>query len=253
MRLKGKAAIVTGAASGIGEATATLFAEEGARVLLTDVNAEAGEAVAKAIREKGGAAAFFEADMSQEGECQRVAEACLEAFGRIDILVNNAGRFVMKGVEATPEDWKTVMETNVYGYAYMMRFAAAEMRKQGGGSIVNVASVSSVIAQPQMATYNASKGAVLQLTRCAALDLNPDNIRVNCVCPGLIWTGQVQKMANEAGWTREEAGAELGKGQIMKRAADSREAAYPILFLASEESSFCTGSALYVDGGWTTQ
>lgn len=145
------------------------------------------------------------------------------------------------------------MATNVFGYAYMMRYAAEDMRKHGGGSIVNVASVSSVIAQAQMATYNASKGAVLQLTRCAALDLEPDHIRVNCVCPGLIWTGQVQKMAEEAGYTREEAEADFGKGQIMKRAAEPIEVAYPILFLASEESSFCTGSALYVDGGWTTQ
>ena len=127
------------------------------------------------------------------------------------------------------------------------------MRRQGGGSIVNVASVSSVIAQSQMATYNASKGAVLQLTRCAAVDLARDRIRVNCVCPGLVWTGQVEKLSAEMGWTKEQAEAEFGAMQIQKRAADPREIAYPLLFLASEESSFCTGSALFVDGGWTVQ
>jgi NAD(P)-dependent dehydrogenase (short-subunit alcohol dehydrogenase family) len=253
MRLRDKVAVVTGAASGIGRAAAVLFAEEGASVLLTDVNADGGQAAVRSIAAQGGTATFSVADMSRESECQRVVETCRQTFGRLDILVNNAGVFVMKGVDATPDDWKTVMETNVYGYAYMMRFAAEEMRRQGGGSIVNVASVSSVIAQSQMLTYNASKGAVLQLTRCAAVDLAPDHIRVNCVCPGLVWTGQVEKLSAERGWTKEQAEAELGAMQIQKRAADPREIAYPLLFLASDESSFCTGSALFVDGGWTVQ
>ena len=253
MRLKDKVAIVTGAASGIGRATAILFAEEGASVLLADINAEAGQSVAQGIKEKGGKAKFLQADTSQESECQRIVEACRQEFGGVHILVNNAARFVLKGVEATPEDWKNVMETNVFGYAYLMRFAAEAMRQAGGGSIVNVASISSVIAQANLLTYNASKGAVLQITRCAALDLAPDNIRVNCVCPGLIWTGQLQKMADEAGKTREEMEIEMSAPQILKRAAEPREVAYPILFLASQESSFCTGSALFVDGGWTTQ
>ena len=253
MRLKDKVAVVTGAARGIGRAAAILFAKEVASVFLTDVNAEDGQAAVQAIEAQGGTARFLTANMSHESECQRVVEACEQAFGKLDILVNNAGVFVLKGIEATPDDWKTVMETNVYGYAYMMRFAAEEMRRQGGGSIVNVASVSSVIAQSKMLTYNASKGAVLQMTRCAAVDLAQDHIRVNCVCPGLVWTGQVEKLSAEMGWTKEQAEAELGAMQIQKRAADPREIAYPLLFLASEESSFCTGSALFVDGGWTVQ
>jgi len=217
------------------------------------VSVEGGQAAVQSIAEQGGTATFMTADVSQESTCQHVVESCRQAYGRVDILVNNAAAFVLKGVEATPEDWKTVMETNVFGYAYLMRFAAQEMRQQGGGSIVNVASISSVIAQPNLLTYNASKGAVLQMTRCAALDLVPDNIRVNCVCPGLVWTGQVQKMAAEAGKTRSEMEAELGKMQIQRRAADPREIAYAMLFLASDESSFCTGSALFVDGGYTAQ
>ena len=152
MRLKDKVAVVTGAARGIGRAAAILFAKEGASVFLTDVNAEDGQAAVQAIEAQGGTARFLTANMSHESECQRVVEACEQAFGKLDILVNNAGVFVLKGIEATPDDWKTVMETNVYGYAYMMRFAAEEMRRQGGGSIVNVASVSSVIAQSKMLT-----------------------------------------------------------------------------------------------------
>ena len=253
MRLRDKVALVTGAASGIGRAVATLFAEEGARVLLADVNAEEGETAAHLIEENGGAATFSRADVSHEAECRRLVAECREAYGRVDILVNNAAVFVLKGVEATPDDWKTIMETNVFAYAYLMRYAAEEMRRRGGGSIVNVASVSSVIAQAKMVTYNASKGAVLQLTRCAALDMAPDGIRVNCVCPGMVWTGQVERLSAEMGWTKAEAEAEIGAMQILKRAADPCEIAYPILFLASEESSFCTGSALFVDGGWTTQ
>lgn len=253
MRLKDKVVIVTGGANGIGQGAALLFAEEGAAVFLTDIQAEAGEATVRQITEQGGEATFLQADVSQEADCQRVVAACRQAYGRVNVLVNNAAIFVLKGVEATPEDWKAILETNVCGYAYMMRFAAEEMRAVGGGSIVNVASVSSVIGQAGMLTYNATKGAVLQMTRCAAIDLAPDNIRVNCVCPGLVWTSQVEKLSATMGWTKAQAEAEIGAQQIMKRAAAPREIAYPMLFLASDESSFCTGSALFADGGWTVQ
>lgn len=253
MRLRDKVALVTGGADGIGRATCLLFAEEGASVFLVDLNAEGGQETVRRIAEQGGTARFLEADLSQESECKRVVDACQEAFGQVNILVNNAAAFVLKGLEATPEDWQKVMATNVFGYSYLMRFAAEAMRRVGGGSIVNVASVSSVIAQSHLLTYNASKGAVLQMTRCAALDLAPDNIRVNCVCPGLVWTGQVRKMASESGRTKEQMEAELAAMQILKRAADPREIAYALLFLASDESSFCIGSALFVDGGWTAQ
>jgi len=251
MRLRDKVAIVTGGGSGIGRATCVLFAEEGASVFLSDLNTASGQETARLIEEQGGAAKFTQADMSRESECRRVVDECLQAFGRVNILVNNAAAFVLKSIEATPDDWKTVMETNVFGYAYMMRFVAEEMKKQGGGSIVNLGSMSSVIAQPGLLTYNASKGAVLQMTRCAALDLAPDNIRVNCVCPGVIWTGQVQKMAAEMGLTKEQAVAQWGAQQMIRRVGEPREVAYAILFLASEESSFCTGSALFADGGYT--
>jgi dihydroanticapsin dehydrogenase len=253
MRLNGKVAMVTGGGSGIGRSTCLLFAEEGATVFLSDLNGEGGRETVRLIEAAGGAAKFLQADMSQESECQRVVDECQRAFGPADVLVNNAAVFVFKGIEATPEEWRSVMETNVFGYAYTIRFVSEQMKKRGGGTIVNLASVSSVIAQPQRFTYNASKGAVLQLTRCAALDLAPFHIRVNCVCPGLIWTEQVMKMAAERAFSKEEAEAEWGAMQIIKRAGDPREVAHAILFLASDESSFCTGSALFVDGGYTAQ
>jgi dihydroanticapsin dehydrogenase len=254
MRLQGKSAIVTGGGHGIGQATCILFAEEGASVLLTDIDEGAGERTVRHIRENNGKALFMRADMSQESECHRTVQECREAFGKVDILVNNAARFVMKGFDATPEEWKQGMETNVFGYAYMIRYAAEEMKKVGGGSIVNVASISSVIAQPEFVTYSACKGAVLQMTRCAALDYAPQNIRVNCVCPGLVFTSIVQKrMAEENITTEEQLVAEWASMQLIKRVADPREIAYAILFLASDESSFCTGSPLFVDGGHTAQ
>lgn len=254
MRLKGKAAIVTGGGHGIGQATCILFAEEGASVFLSDIDEEAGQETVQQIKTKGGEARFTKADMSEESECKRVVQECAQAFGKVDVLVNNAARFVLKGFDATPEEWKQVMDTNVFGYAYMIRYSAEQMKKVGGGSIVNVASISSVIAQPEFVTYSASKGAVLQMTRCAALDYAPANIRVNCVCPGLVWTSIVQKRAAEYNLsTKEQLVAEWAAMQMIKRVADPREIAYAILFLASDEGSFCTGSPLFVDGGHTAQ
>jgi dihydroanticapsin dehydrogenase len=253
MRLKDRVAIVTGGGDGIGRATCELFAEEGASVFLCDLNEESATETASAIAKAGGVARAIRADVSTEAECQRVVEECASAYGRVDILVNNAAAFVLKSLDATPEDWRRVMETNVFGYAYLMRFAAEEMKKQGSGCIVNLASMSSVIAQPNLLTYNASKGAVIQITRCAALDLAPHSIRVYCVCPGVIWTGQVRRMAAQQGMTKEQASEWLGASNIIKRVGEPREVAYSILFLASDESTFCTGSALFVDGGYTTQ
>jgi NAD(P)-dependent dehydrogenase (short-subunit alcohol dehydrogenase family) len=253
MRLSGKVAIVTGGASGIGRATCLLFAAEGAAVFVADIDADGAQETVQMIAAQGGKAQFAQADAGQEAECGRMVAECLEAYGQVDVLVNNAATFILKGIEATPEDWQAIMATNVFGYSYMMRYAADAMQRQGGGSIVNVGSISSAIAQAGLLTYNATKGAVLQLTRCAALDLYPHNIRVNCVCPGSVWTKQVQKMAAAGGWTKEQTAAEIGGMQIMKRVGEPSEIAYPILFFASEESSFCTGSILYVDGGYTAQ
>lgn len=253
MRLENKVAVVTGGASGIGQATCVLLAEEGASVCFGDINEEGGEETLSQIQESGGNAHFIGADVSQESECQRLVDEAVNVFGGVNILVNNAARFIFRGLDATPDEWDEIMRTNVFGYAYMMRYAAEEMRKAGGGSVVNLGSISSVIAQSEFVTYNAAKGAVAQLTRCSAMDLAPDNIRVNAVCPGLVWTGEVQKMAAEEGLSHKDAVAKWGPHQFLQRPADPREIAYAILFLASDESSFVTGSLLFADGGYTAQ
>src|SRR5690606_26158502 len=187
-RLRSRSCIVTGAATGIGEAIAHLMAEEGGRVAVVDVDEVRGEATAAAIREAGGEAIFIRADVSQEEEVARMTSIVVETFGGVDVLVNNAAVFVLKGVEATAEDWERSLRVNVIGNSLCTRYAAEEMKKRGGGAIVNLSSISGFIAQPHVVTYSAAKAAILQMTRTVALDLAPFNIRVNAVCPGTILT-----------------------------------------------------------------
>jgi dihydroanticapsin dehydrogenase len=251
MRLQGKTAIVTGAGTGIGEATALLFGEEGARVVVADVDRTAGEHAAASIRESGARAIFVHADVSSEEDARRMCERAVEAFGRIDILVNNAATFVLKGVEATVEDWRRSLDTNVVGTALCSRYASEAMKEVGGGAIVNLASISSFIAQPHFVTYSATKAAILQMTRNMALDLAPFNIRVNCVCPGTILTRASLDRMESAGQALEDFLAEEGPKHLLNRVGEPREVAYAILFLASAEASFITGTHLMVDGGYT--
>lgn len=253
VRLKDKVAVVTGGGSGIGQAICVLFAEEGASVCFGDLNEEGSAETVRQIEEAGGAAHFVVADVGEESECKRLVDEAVNTFGGLNVLVNNAARFITKGADATPQDWDSMMRTNVYGYAFTARFAIEEMRKTAGGTIVNVASMSSLIAQPESWTYNATKGAVAQLTRCMAMDLAPDNIRVNAVCPGVVWTAGAARNAKEWGMTKQEAFETWGVHQLIRRPADPREIAYPVLFLACEESSFVTGSLLVADAGYTAQ
>jgi NAD(P)-dependent dehydrogenase (short-subunit alcohol dehydrogenase family) len=174
-------------------------------------------------------------------------------FGTLHILVNNAAIFVLKGIEATVEEWQRVMAVNIMGPALMAKHAVPHIRRAGGGAIVNIGSVSSFIAQKGFLTYSATKAAIAEMTRCMAFDLVDDEVRVNAVCPGAVWSSQVQLMAAELGLTREQAALRpnLGAEQMMKRIADPREIGYAALFLASDEASFVTGANLMVDGGWT--
>lgn len=253
MRLAGKAAIITGGGAGIGEATATLFAEEGAQVVVADTNTEAGEAVVAAIKAQGGEAVFAPTDIALEDDVRRMCGSCVKAFGKIDVLVNNAAVFVLKGLEASAEDWHRSLDVNVIGTAMCSRYAAEEMEKQGSGAIVNIASISSFVAQPNFLTYSATKAALLQMTRNMALDLAHCNIRVNCVCPGTILTRASQDHMERTGTTLEEFKAEENPKHLLNRIGEPREVAYPILFLASEEASFITGTHLMVDGGYTVR
>jgi NAD(P)-dependent dehydrogenase (short-subunit alcohol dehydrogenase family) len=248
-RLHGKVAVVTGAAAGIGEATAELFAEEGARVALLDVD-PTGEAVAQRIRTHGRSALFARADISAEADVAAAMTLVADTFGRIDILVNNAAVFVLKGLDATPDDWRRSLDVNVVGTALCTRYAAAVMRRGGGGSIVNLASISSYIGQPEFLTYSATKAALLNMTRCMAVDLAPHNIRVNCVCPATIRTAATDRHMAQTGQSEAEFLAEQAPLHLLNRVGRPREVAYAILFLASDEASFITATPLLVDGGY---
>ena len=252
-RLKDKVAIVTGASGGIGQATAILFAEEGAKVVLADPNVGPGADCAAQIRANGGEAIFVETDISNEDDCRRVCDEAVKTFGQLNILVNNGAAFVLKGLEASVEDWQKSLSVNVVGTALMSRFASERMKHAGGGSIINLGSISSFVAQPLFITYSATKGALLQMTRNMAMDLAPFNIRVNCVCPGTILTPASYEHMERVGQTLEEFVAEQGPRHLLNRVGDPREVAYPILFLASDEASFITATHLMVDGGYTAQ
>jgi dihydroanticapsin dehydrogenase len=241
-RLKDKVAIVTGGAAGIGRATAELFAEEGAKVVVADLLTPEGEE-----------SLFVETDISNEDDCRRVCDEAVRAYGRLDILVNNAAAFVLKGLEASVEDWQRSLSVNIVGTALMSKYASEHMKQSGGGAIVNLGSISSFVAQPSFITYSATKAAIVQMTRNMALDLAPFNIRVNCVCPGTILTRATENHMALVGMSKEDFIAAEAPKHLLNRVGDPREVAYPILFLASDEASFITGTHLMVDGGYTTQ
>jgi NAD(P)-dependent dehydrogenase (short-subunit alcohol dehydrogenase family) len=254
-RFEGKVAIVTGGGSGIGRATCLRFAEEGAAVAVAEIDETSGNSAAAEISRSGGKALFVRTDVSDEKSVQAAVARVTEAFGRIDILVNNAAVFVLKGIDATVEDWRKILDVNVMGPALMSKHVVPVMRKTLGGAIVNLASISSFIAQPQFVTYNTTKTAILGMTRCMALDLAPENIRVNAVCPGAVWTQAVERLTTEQGLDRKAADSDArwGGAHMIKRIADPREIANAILFLASDDASFMTAESMMVDGGYIHQ
>jgi dihydroanticapsin dehydrogenase len=251
-RLKDKVAVVTGGGAGIGMATCELFAEEGAAVVIAERDPITGRAVADGITRAGGKALFVQTDVAEENSIRRMVAEAVKSFGKIDVLVNNAGIFVLRGIDATPEEWRQVMDVNIMGPALVAKHVVPEMRRVGGGAIVNLSSISSFIAQPNFVTYNATKAAVASMTRCMALDLAPDNIRVNAVAPGTVWTQIVERLARERGLDRAAAEKDpnFGGSHMIQRVAEPREIAYAILFLASDEASFITAENLMVDGGY---
>jgi NAD(P)-dependent dehydrogenase (short-subunit alcohol dehydrogenase family) len=251
VRLQNKVAVVTGAADGIGAATAELFAEHGAAVVLGDIDADRGAAVRDRIRAAGGRAEFVRADIAREEDAATLAVVAADTFGRVDILVNNAATFVFKGIDATSEEWRSSLDVNVIGTAMVTRACALLMARQGAGAIVNLASISSFVAQPQFVTYSATKAAILQMTRNLALDLAPQGIRVNCVCPGTILTRASRDHMERTGQSLDDFLATEAPKHLLNRVGTPREVAFAILFLASDEASFITGSYLMVDGGYT--
>ena len=250
MRVKDKVVIVTGAASGIGETTAQVFAEQGGKVVVADIDAAGGEKNVATIKGKGGAAIFVQADVSKEADTKRIVDEAVKTFGKVNILVNNAATFVLKGFEATVEDWQRSLGVNVIGTAMMTKYATAEMKKAGGGSVVILGSISAFCAQPDFFAYSSTKAALVQMTRNMAMDLGPHNIRVNSVCPGTIITPASNRHMAKIGLTLEQFNAQEGAKTFLARAGNTREVANAILFLASDEASYITGTALMVDGGY---
>jgi NAD(P)-dependent dehydrogenase (short-subunit alcohol dehydrogenase family) len=248
MRLQNKVALITGAGSGIGRATAELFAREGAKVVVADYDAEGGQLTVRSIKDRGGQAALVQADVSRASDAERMVRATLDAFGRLDILHNNAGIFVKPtpAHEMTEELWDRVFDINIKGVWLGCKYAVPELIKAGGGAIINTASMAGIRARPYTSAYCASKGAVVMLTKTLAIELAPYNIRVNCICPGAVNTPLIHQL----GITQEQAASQALADQPIARYARPEEIAQAVLYLASEtESSYVTGHALQIDGG----
>ena len=256
-KLTGRVAIITGATSGIGKATASLFAEEGADVVITGRRAELGGRVEEGIRQKGVRCVFVQADHSRADDCSRVVERTLAEFGSVDILFNNAGIVTSGTAESTSDEvWNETLAINVTAVWRMCRLVIPHMKKQGGGVIVNNGSDWSVVAGKNAFPYVASKGAVGLMTKAMALDYARDNIRVNAVCPGDTFVDRwLEKGYFESSdpVTVEEAMKESSAYIPMGRFGRPEEIASAALFLASDDSSFVTGHLLLVDGGNTAQ
>jgi NAD(P)-dependent dehydrogenase (short-subunit alcohol dehydrogenase family) len=248
-RLGGRAAIVTGAASGIGRATASLLAAEGAAVVAADIDEPGGRAVAAAIVESGGRATFVRCDVTSAADAQSAVETAVATFGRLDMLVNNAG--VLRRAEITrlsEDDWDRTMAVNVKSIYLLSRAAIPVMAAAGGGAIVNLGSGWGLSGGPRAVAYCASKGAVVNMTKAMAIDHGPQHIRVNCVCPGDTDTPMLRQEAADLGITVDEVIASSAT-RPLGRVGTPEDVARAVLWLASDEAGWVTGSILLVDGG----
>ncbi|MFL5182576.1 MAG: SDR family oxidoreductase [Microvirga sp.] len=253
MRLKGKVCIVTGGGSGIGRATCLLFAKEGASVVVADKRQEAAEAVAAEGSAAGATMLPTMMDVSRDDDAQRVVHQTVEAFGRLDVLVNNAGYgFAGTVVDTDEEAWDDLMAVNVRGVYLCSKHAIPAMAKNGGGAIVNTASVVATVGIRNRAAYCASKGAVAALTRAIAIDHVAEGIRCNAVAPGTIDTPYFDEILRKSPVAADSRKA-LEARQLLGRLGTPEEIAAGILFLASDESRFATGTILTIDGGMTAQ
>ncbi|HEY3424504.1 MAG TPA: SDR family oxidoreductase [Negativicutes bacterium] len=245
-RLSGKVAIVTGATSGIGEATAFMYGKEGAKVVLAGRNEEKGNANAKAICDAGGEAIFVRTDSRKADDLKALVKSTTDKYGRIDILVNNAGMLIHKWFhEQTEEDFYTIMETNYLAYIRLMWAVLPIMQKQHSGSVINVASISAVKPNIRESFYAGFKGAINNLTKCLVLEYGKDNIRLNTLCPGPINTNMTPKDIQ----TNPEARKAVESLVPIGRLGEPDDLAYTAVFLGSDESSFVNGATIIVDGG----
>lgn len=248
-RLQDKVALVTGSGSGIGRATAILFAREGAKVVVADRDPVGGNATVEAIRGAGGEAVFAQADVSRENDCASMVQVAVERFGRIDVLHNHAGILHPLDGPITELSEKAIDETfaiNCKGMLFTAKYAVRQMIRQGGGAIVNTGSDLAYIGLANLTAYTASKSAVVGVTRTLAVELAPHKIRVNAVCPGFTYTNMNVDMAKNTTLMEE-----MKKDYLMKQLGRPEDVAYAVLYLASDEAAFTTGACLVVDGGHT--
>jgi len=249
VRLKDKVAVITGAATGIGRASSLRFAREGARVVIGDVNDAEAEQTLRTARKDGGEIQYVRCDVRSTADVNALVQAAIDAYGRLDIMFNNAGKnFFGKVHEITDEDWDDCLSLNLGGIFRGMRAAIPRMQGQGGGSIINTASIQSIVAFPNFAPYQAAKGGIVALTRQAALDYGPDNIRVNAICPGVVRTP-----INPALWDpTSDAGASerhWSENTPIRRVGEAEDIANIAVYLASDESTWTTGQYFLIDGG----
>jgi NAD(P)-dependent dehydrogenase (short-subunit alcohol dehydrogenase family) len=251
-----KVVILTGGALGIGRACALAFAREGARVTIADINATAGQEAVQAIEaiRPGNIAHLVVADLSLASDCRRVVQETVERFGGVDVLFNNVGiqplDSYQRAEDTTEEQWDRILNVNLKSYFLMSKYALPEIRKRGGGAVINTASVQGLQSAPRVPAYAASKGGVLSLTRQLALDYAVDNIRVLAVCPGTIDTEMVRTAARLEPDGTEAALVRFGKSHPLGRIGTGQDIANVVLFLASDAASFMTGEYVCVDGGY---
>lgn len=249
MNLKGKVAIITGARRGMGRTHALALAKAGAKVVVADISQEDCEKVVQEIKKAGGEALAIKCDVSQKAEVEMMVKKAIEKWGRLDILVNNAGILQFKPfLELTEEDWDKVLDVNLKGYFFCAQAAAKEMVKQKSGVIINIASIAMGqvgVGFPTLASYGASKGGIVALTETIALELAPFNIRVNAIAPGAIDTPMAESTKTDLK-TMEGTLARIP----LHRLGRPEEVSNLVLFLASDESSYMTGSVVVIDGGW---
>ena len=248
-RLQDKVALITGSGSGIGRATALLFAREGAKVVVADRNPDGGNATVESIRSAGGEAIFVQADISRESDCAAMVQAAVDRYGRIDILHNHAGILHPLDGPITELSEQAIDETfaiNCKGMLFTAKYAVRQMIRQGGGAIVNTGSDLAFIGLANLTAYTASKAAVVGVTRTLAVELAPHKIRVNAVCPGFTYTNMNVDMAKNTALMEE-----MKKDYLIKELGRPEDVAHAVLYLASDEAAFTTGACLVVDGGHT--